>query len=437
MRLRHKLDGQQENTYKLRRGESRIGNRGPCFVVGLACASIALLGQPVSALAAVHGDAELLRAVAMQNKANNEAILTWKGNVIIHDSAKRTDGYDREVERKASFAFGRVEDAVRWCMDTSVVRCIVEGKSVPDPEAGYYGGMLKDDRYYNYKIYEKEKPYKWHHLVIFDKKRATGEMFALNFDPTYFLKHHGADIPERLMFLYKEANNPKLHDWSVTRDGNLVTVETRPDGNVNRYVFDLSKGGSMVSYYGKDAKDEEKWTYDFEKKGEVWVLKAVDQTHEYAMSAGVKVSSRKRVEWIDNIVNESLDPDEFTFDKLGVKPGDLVHDTLSGVVFRYKEESSSVPREVNTDSSAGGPARRQNTDAARGGEGSVGMVGKQESPGGRQMSSEIGKRWYAHSLGIVATLCVVAVLCGLSVKFVRKLWGKVEKNGPSINKTSY
>ncbi len=343
MKLRHRLDGQQENKDKLRRGERTIGNRVFCFVVGFAFASIVLLGQPVSVLAVVHGDAELLRAVAMKNKANNEAILTWKGNVIIHDSTKRTDGYDREVERKASFAFGRVEDAVRWCMETSAVRFIDGGKSVPDPEAGYYGGMLKDDRYYTYKIYKKEKRYKSHHLVILDKKRARGEMFALNFDPTYFLKDHGEDIPQRLMFLYKKANAPKLHDWFVTRDGNLVTVETRSDGTVNRYVFDLSKGGSMVSYYGKDANDEEKWTYDFEQKGGVWVLKAVDQTHEYGMSADVKVCSWKRIEWIENIVNESLDPDEFSFDKLGVKPGDWVHDTFSGVVFRYKEGSGPLP----------------------------------------------------------------------------------------------
>lgn len=332
--------------------ETDMGRYAPGIKTIVIIMSMMLLIGPLSVFAVFRGDVELLRTVAMQNKANNEAIVTWKGEAVIHDVDTMTDGYHREIERTVSFAYGRVEGSVRWNMEIRGIRCFIGGKDVSDLEIGSYSGMFKDKRFYRYRIPQREKHHKWHHLVIFDRKVARGQELSRNFDPTYFLKDHGENVADRLMGLYKLAKRSKLKKWSISRKGDLVTLEARfgkGNGNINRYVFDISKGGSMVSYYGKDSTNEENWAYGFEKMDGVWVLKQLDRRHTYKNKHGVKVTRTKKIKWKKNIINKPLDANEFSLGRLGIKPGDWVHDTLAKVNFRYREAAAgekALPGEI-------------------------------------------------------------------------------------------
>ena len=369
VRKKWKVTGHRES-----KENSTLAITAPVMIV-----SITLLMNSLPAFAVVHGDVELLKTVAIQHKTNTEAILTWKGQAVIHDTHKRGESYDRELENVASFAYRHVSPAVRWNMQTTANRFIIAGRDIEDSDTGYNVGMIKNGRFFSYKIRESDKDLEHHNLIIFEEEETSGQMQDFCFDPTYFLTDHYENLTHRLMYLYEHANDPNLGEWFVSRKGSLVTVETRFNGEkkLNRYVFDISNGGNMVSYYATAPDEEEDWKYQFEEKDRVWVLKRLNHTYTCPGSlvvngakTMVKTVTTKTIEWVTNILNEPLDPDEFSLSKLGVKPGDWVNDTLMDIRFKYMgagEEDEdfllidldidSVPERANSPIENGKPIR--------------------------------------------------------------------------------
>lgn len=134
-------------------------------------------------------------------------------------------------------------------------------------------------------------------------------------------------------------------DWclsSVRRDEFIVTLVERSRGvpnSENTAVFDLSRGGNLTSFQGRDAVVDEDWTISYARINSVWVPEALAIT-----SWNRKTNRRKKrqIDWITQKVNEQLPSGVFSLDGIHTPPGTLVTDL--GANKRYEFRASEVPK---------------------------------------------------------------------------------------------
>ena len=302
--------------------------------LGVAFGMIVILMPLSPGFAEIHGNAEWIRMVADLHRANTQSILTWKGRVVARYVHTRGPDYRYELTNDISFAYSREKNAVRWNSRTIEGKLLI-GQTVSEPaDAGYRAGMVRDDRFFRYFTMTTEKPDRAQELLIFEREKVREHLHDLDFDPTYFLKDDGRDIAQVLTALYEGAKDHDVGEWYVDRVDNLVSLETRADGIVNRYVFDVSKGGNMVSYYAKGS-GEEKCACGYQEHQGVWLLKSFDRSYVYQQD-GKTMTVARTIQWQENAVNRPLEPNEFSIDAMGIKPGDYIQDVLLGVRFQYE-----------------------------------------------------------------------------------------------------
>ncbi|KKK56489.1 hypothetical protein LCGC14_3064010, partial [marine sediment metagenome] len=205
------------------------------------------------------------------------------------------------------------------------------GEYLPKADLAHYrphGGLGKDTR---------------NHLII--RKAGTLGMLSSQggyyFDPLHYLMTDGdSAIYERLIHLFKNADNPKLHEWTVRKQEDRVTVSCvfGAKGDMeNRYVFDLSKGGMLREYVYKGPLRLITQRYDFEKKSGVWVPKRYKHTN---VRTGERLPELgEEITWMENRVNEPLEANEFTLKRLGVQVGDTVHDNRGSYEYDGDEDN--------------------------------------------------------------------------------------------------
>jgi len=231
----------------------------------------------------------------------------------------------------------------------------------------------------------------------------------------------------------------------VTEKGDLVTVEARFDvrgtSAVNRYVFDLGKGGAQVSYYAKSS-GEEKWDYQYEQKGGIWVPKSVSWARSYRQD-GMEMRLKREVSFTVNRVNEPVDREAFSLVKLGLKPNDWIRDRVSDLSFRYMETGremadldkllTSLPASAfspgDSASGSGGPAGGSTAD------------GRARAPAGAATRMREGPVWGGLSsagavlAGIPGWVWAMAIMVGSAVVLlavIRIRWRRIRKqSGPS------
>lgn len=313
---------------------------------------IVLLFRSVPCLAVVHGDAELLKIVAMQHKANFESILTWQGEAIEEKTSTQGDRYNYHLRNTCVFAYDRVRQAVRWNKETEKTLCVIDGKQIDDFEAGTRAAMIRGDSFYNYRrtgpVDDKSRS-----LSISSARRGVSQgEFGL--DPRYYFSdpQGGGTLHGRLMFLYKSAKSPKLHEWHIKREGDIVTLEVQSgkDGaNASRYVFDMSRGGNLIRYSNTNPTVTNLYEYEYEQNADVWVLRSYKWTNRDSRRTP-ELNTVMSVTWANTIVNIPLAEDEFSIEKLGIKPGEHIHDMKVGLVYRYGETGQDgweLPKELD------------------------------------------------------------------------------------------
>lgn len=303
-----------------------------------------LLGAAAPVGAEVHGDLDLLRAVRAQRRSSVQSIRTWKGRAVRERRIVTGDSDEYSVTTHVEFALDQRRDLARWNQNTVVNRWVVNGQPVPrpghsTPESGIANGIVTGNRFFSYMIPDMEKNAPVRTLVIKHRRFAEGMEADFNFDPRVYLNE--PEISRRLKFFLDHAANPKLSDWYVTREGRLVTVECRfgPKGtNINRYVFDMSKGAHVVSLYKKDDVADHLTKYEYMQIDGVWVPATFTDTL-VNVRGGVKTVLTIKVTWWDNVVNRTLRKDEFSLAKLGVQAGDLIQDDIARIRFQYREDA--------------------------------------------------------------------------------------------------
>jgi hypothetical protein len=302
----------------------------------------------VPANAVLKGDLELLKFTAMTHKDNRARIHTWQGHAQIETSQRDANGVMMKQTSSAVFLIDHNQEAKRWKWTPIESWIRMEDKLVLDKRSIAEEGkneMAKGDAFYVYAPGYKTKEGETRNALVIwpeGKGKARKQSYYDSFDPMWYLTGHMTkctdDLPERLMFYYREANNPELSEGTVTRDGDLVVLEVRSDDLLNRHEFDLSKGGNVVKYYAEsplEGTELREWTY--EQKEGVWIPKTFAlEIKEWQSPDSRDITSRiRKVTFVENTLNRPIPASEFSLEKLGVKVGDRVTDRIMGLSYVY------------------------------------------------------------------------------------------------------
>ncbi len=136
------------------------------------------------------------------------------------------------------------------------------------------------------------------------------------------------------------------------------------DDLINRHTFDLSKSGCIVKYYGESKEGTELREWSYEKKGGIWIPKSFSLDHKKwsnSQTNSIKKRLFRKVNFLENTLNEPVPVSEFSLEKLGVTVGTRVSDHLLGLFYYYggsekfllddpnilvEESSSALPQAI-------------------------------------------------------------------------------------------
>lgn len=300
-------------------------------------------------LGGLHGDVELLKTVALTHKANFESLMTWKGEAFEELIATcENPRKDYMLRNKCTFAYDKSQNAARWNKEPQEHRHVVEGKEVHWEKIrfSYNSGMVKGKCSYKYFVGGERDGKDVFSLVVDHLKgpRSLG-IFTddTTLEPGYFFADCGAGGPmyDRLMWMYNNADLVKASSGNVLylkRAGNLVTVEfwMPKQKCTQKYVFDLSVGGNLIEYLNEYSKAETVVEFQYEQMSEVWIPKSYNYKNITGKQkgSGAQKSSRM-IRWSNSVVNVPFEENEFTVDKLGVKPGDKVSNWIINDSYKY------------------------------------------------------------------------------------------------------
>jgi len=300
-------------------------------------------------LAGIKGDKELLKTVALRHKANFESILTWKGEAFEERrSTKKVDNYNYMLDSKLTFSYDQLQNAVRWNREPQEFRSEYKGESFSDTFFEYNSAIITEKASYTYRKSGTDQNGNITFRVMIDEpSKGVRKIGNKGFDPRYFFSDAGNNnIYKRLMFLYENADNPKLTERHIKREGDhvIMTLEKTVEGGIRteRQVFDLSAGGNLVEFYNSGPTYENHREYEYEEKSGVWILKSYKKLNITHHEDGTLRSTRT-IKWSNSVVNVPLDEDEFTVEKLGLKYGDYIQDNRIGKLYRYEGVLAEAP----------------------------------------------------------------------------------------------
>jgi hypothetical protein len=299
------------------------------------------------ATAQLRGDRDLLRLVAVQHRANREAILTWQGEI---EATYRVTGpfegkdWDLTTVTRIVFACDRAANKSMFFATQNEEKGTKQGKPIQDSRRLVWGGIRTPDGFQEvlpWNMDGKEGQPKRPMLMLQPLSADRPGDFAPHADPLWYLTLQGMDVHERLMWFYDAPPSVTRH-LQVSRTGNEVRLEI---GNVldkretsNTHVFDLDQGGNVVQDNGSGDVVHCTRSYSHERVAGVWVPKTAVIKNRNLKTGRMH---ERTMTWLKNVVNESVSDDAFSPERLAIRGGDLVRDVRSGTEYRY-EESTNV-----------------------------------------------------------------------------------------------
>jgi hypothetical protein len=161
-----------------------------------------------------------------------------------------------------------------------------------------------------------------------------------DFDPRVCLTHptgtSGRSMIALLNMYYDNSDHPEINA-KVTREGDKVILHVDGSGAIIMHLeCDLAQGCAPVSYSITAPTIGLTYSYEYEQISGVFVPKRFTYKHE-THEEGAKAKSQVRdMVFTRNSINEPIPESEFSFESLGVRPGDRVSDRFIGVTYAYK-----------------------------------------------------------------------------------------------------
>ncbi len=306
---------------------------------------------------ALYDDIELLKQVAMLNKANQEAIMTWKGKVSFISTTirKKTAIMDIEDNYNINYAYDKKLDKTMFFCMRLYSKGISKGENVDDKKPLYYGGIRCPEGIYTRGPWQEDgqNTDSVRHNTVFNKRDDFQHSdFSISFMPFRYFNLQQMNTNDRLMFFYNGMKNNSIKSLKVTRQNDIVTLhalDSTKSGSrstVGKYVFDLAKGGNPILV---EVTVPGEWKYKsentFEFINNVWVPSAVQVENISIENESTVSESRVKITWLEQQINMPVNPQLFDIDQIGTQKGDKVIDRRTQVEYRYDEnlELPSLP----------------------------------------------------------------------------------------------
>ena len=331
-------------------GDRSVDSKRLQTLLALMCASFrigVLVAPSARAEPVFRGDIELFRALAMVQRDNAERISSWQGSSRMEVTEADPNGILYLSNSSYNFIYAREHNATRWNWTPEDRYRREGGKLVAAPlQDKKLNEMRKGDAFYKYNLgFETLEGEKRGTLVIWPVQKAEEGVYSTSFDPMWYLTGEVTgwdDMATELMEYYRMANDPNFTSsfarYTLTRDGPLVTldIENPTAEMTNRYVFDLSKGGTQIRYHATFKKNVQsiEWTYE-EKEG-VWIPKKCKKIIDWdpPKSDGCTKYTRTAT-FVESTLNHPVPASEFSLEKLGVTIGTRVSDHKAGLFYFY------------------------------------------------------------------------------------------------------
>jgi len=299
------------------------------------------------AWALLEGDPELLRITAKAQTENRNRIESWQGQAQVETSREDANGVMHLERSLYDFVFSRKHDATKWKW-TGQKRYIREDLLTgEDPPSENWPHNIKTEMRKGNAFYVCPPDLRAENaLVIWPREKSQDGVYSYSFDPMWYLTGKMTvdldDLPEMLLIFYRRANDPKFAPYNkltVKRDGDLVVFETRFDDLVNRHTFDLSKGGCTMEYYAQSENGTELRQWIYEQKDGVWAPKTFIFSHKTKTPGALgQIKRTRKVNFINNVLNQPIPPSEFSIKSLGLRDGGRISDRRTKRFLIYHEE---------------------------------------------------------------------------------------------------
>lgn len=296
--------------------------------------------------AALDGPVELLSEVVKAIQSNTSRVKTWAGKVIVKDEAAYP-GYPVEKSSgTVDYVLDTASGQLRWTWEVDV----------SDTMTGLArsNGLIAGDRFTSLTedvAAPGGEPTR--SVQVTEPSSMSVSPSSKTFDPRYYLGYRGEDLVERLTYFIEHADEDEVSNWTVTKDGDLVTLSFDDGSLTNKYVMDLSKGGALVQYRATQAPNNlSNWVGEYTEVDGIWMPATLTYTsHSEVQNADAEKSNEndkslvaietRSLEWVDTEVNKPLADDAFELTAIGIRENDLVADAVSGITYRANEKLGS------------------------------------------------------------------------------------------------
>ncbi len=378
----------------------RIDGKRRQIFLGWVCVSfgVGVIASPSAAdEPAFKGDVELFRVLAMAQRDNTERISSWQGSSRVQVTRADPNAMLLRETGVFDFVHAREHNATRWHWTPEERYRREGGELVAKPEEDLkLSEMRKSDAFYKYDLATKTREGERRGaLVIWPVDKAEEGVYSYSFDPMWYLSGEMAgrdNMAAELMKYYRMANDPNFTNtfarYSLTRDGPLVTldIENQTADMANRFVFDLSKGGTLTSYHGTKKRDVQSMKLTYDEKDGVWIPRTCTKNIEWDPPHFEGCTKYTRtVTFVESTLNDPVPASEFSLDKLGLQMGDKVSDHKLGTRYLYGGLSAEATlQSVNL------PADKLPTESQSDAQGEDDDTMPNHSPVGGASSGDVG-----------------------------------------------
>lgn len=292
-------------------------------------------------------DPELLRFIADGYEANLKKLRTWRGTAIRRvgrSSSQSSKGdmrlnFDEETVEQLKFVADRDRDAASW-RGVPVIQ--KDPNSEPQRQSVRVNSGMNNGKYhYRMDVMREPEKHQGHEriLLVYGKNAVPHGIQLEEFDPVWVLIEDigahgtmGEALRNWAQGIEDEMPIPEGHGYNVERKGDVVAIkfygpdDTEEGGtSYSSYVFDISKGCSMVGQHHVSSQSETHWELDYEKRNDVFVAKQISRVRRD--KDGVL---RQHVAFKTMTVNKPVSESEFSYEALGLRPGDHIVDHTKG-----------------------------------------------------------------------------------------------------------
>jgi hypothetical protein len=277
---------------------------------------------------------EVVSDVIVKHRANRGRIRSWTGTVQVLDVRQEADGSGARWRSEATFIHRTEPYAVRWKW---VQLPVQEGEKTLSTFAGENGIEQGGQQF---QLILDQFPGTLEPIRS-TRKSAPADMrgpLRTSFRPMDWLGYRGrsiADYLEAFIPILDQIDQFPAHGIVIAQEGDVVTFSIDGPDLLNAYEIDLAKGANPISYraerrIGGQVVIGELWQWKYEQKGETWLPVEVHLKHEsWTVEANGQRSTapkttQRTIRWTQSDVNQPIGDNEFTLDKIGIRPGELV-----------------------------------------------------------------------------------------------------------------